>query len=192
MFGPPADSSPTTAKTPSMHILRFRDAVYARDGKTIVAAANFDLAPGEHTTRACGDAREAEALAMMAAALARATSGSVTIGEFDPRVQPVHCKRIAAFVPHDPLPLSQIDAARYIAYRAALWDIDPAAARARAQQMYERLEGIHEAFAYPIVGALLPFPRLLVLDRPQAAFVPKILTAAVDCAVLIAQTAGGT
>jgi len=172
-----------------MHILRFRDAAYVRNGETIVAGANLDLAPGEHMTRACGSAREAEALAMMASALARATSGSVTIGEFDPRVQPVHCKRIAAFVSHDPLPLSHIDAARYIAYRAALWDIEPAASRTRAQRLYERLEGMHEAFAYPIVGALLPLPQLLVLDRPQAEFVPQILDAAAGCAVLIAQTA---
>jgi len=172
-----------------MHILRFRDATYVRDGKAIVAPANFDLAPGERMRRACGNAREAEALAMMAAALARATSGSVTIGEFDPRVQPVHCKRIAAFVPHDPLPLSQIDADRYIAYRAALWDIDPVAARTRARKLHHALEGLHEAFAYPIVGALLPLPQLLVLDRPQPAFMAQILAAA-DCAVLIVETAG--
>jgi hypothetical protein len=172
-----------------MHILRFRDAAYVRGAQTIVAPSNLDLAPGEHMTRACSSAPEAEALAMMAAALARATSGSVTIGEFDPRVQPVHCKRIAAFVPHDPLPLSQIDAARYIAYRAALWEIDSAAARTRAMLLREQLEGMHEAFAYPILGALLPLPQLLVLDRPPPAFVPQILAAAADCAVLIAQTA---
>jgi ABC-2 type transport system ATP-binding protein len=170
-----------------MHILRLRNAAYVRGAQTIVAPANLDLSPGEHMTRACSSAHEAEALAMMAAALARATSGSVTIGEFDPRVQPVHCKRIAAFVPHDPLPLSQIDAARYIAYRAALWEIDPGVARARAQLLREQLDGMHEAFAYPILGALLPLPQLLVLDRPHPAFVPQILAAAAGCAVLIAQ-----
>ncbi len=128
---------------------------------------------------------------MMAAALARATAGSVTIGEYDPRVQPVHCKRIAAFVPHDPLPLSQIDAERYIAYRAALWDVDLDVARARAQHALERLDGLHEAFAYPIAVALVPAPQLLVLDRPQSIFVSQILDATGDCAVLIAQTGEG-
>jgi ABC-type taurine transport system ATPase subunit len=171
-----------------MHILRMRDAAYVRDGETIVASTSLDLAPGERVTRPCASAREAEALAMMAAALARATAGSVTIGEFDPRVQPAHCKRIAAFVPHDPLPLSHIDAERYIAYRAALWDVDLDVARARAQQLLERLGGLHEAFAYPIAGALVPAPQLLVLDRPQSIFVPQILDAAGDCAILIAQT----
>ncbi|MGB6987510.1 MAG: hypothetical protein WBD74_16180 [Candidatus Aquilonibacter sp.] len=171
-----------------MHILRMRDASYARNGATIVAPTSLDLAPREHMTHPCASAHEAEALAMMAAALARATAGSVTIGEYDPRVQPVHCKRIAAFVPHDPLPLTQIDAERYIAYRAALWDVDLAVARARAQELLARLGGLHEAFAYPIVGALVPAPKLLVLDRPQTTFVSQVLDAAEDCAVLIVQS----
>jgi ABC-type taurine transport system ATPase subunit len=168
-----------------MYILRMRDAAYVRNGETIVAPASLDLTPQARMTTTCASAREAEALAMMAAALARATAGSVTIGEYDPRVQPVHCKRIAAFVPHDPLPLTQIDAERYIAYRAALWDIDLDVARARAHQLLERLGGMHEAFAYPIVGALVPAPQLLVVDRPQAALVAQILDAAAECAVFI-------
>jgi hypothetical protein len=167
------------------YILRMRDAAYARDGEAIVAPTSLDLLPGERTRRSCSTVLEAKALAMMAAALARATSGSVTIGEFDPRVQPVHCKRIAAFVPHDPLPLTQIDAERYIAYRAALWDVDLDAARTRARELLARLDGLHEAFAYPIVGALVPQPQLVVLDRPQAQFVPQILAAAEDAAVLV-------
>ena len=170
-----------------MYILRMRDAAYVRSGETIVAPTTLDLAPTERMARPCASAREAEALAMMGAALARATAGSVTIGEYDPRVQPVHCKRIAAFVPHDPLPLTQIDAQRYIAYRAALWDIDLDVARARAGKLLARLGHLHEAFAYPIVGALVPTPQLLVLDRPQAAFIEQILYAAEDCAVLIVQ-----
>ncbi len=171
-----------------MYILRMRDAAYVRDGNTIVAPTSLDLSARERMTHPCASALEAEALAMMASALARATAGSVTIGEYDPRVQPVHCKRIAAFVPHDPLPLTQIDAERYIAYRAALWDVDIGVARARAQELLSRLGGLHEAFAYPVVGALVPAPELLVLDRPQPAFVAQILDAARDCAVLIVQT----
>lgn len=175
-----------------MHILRMREAAYVRNGEAIVTPTSLDLAPGERMTRQCSSVLEAEALAMMAAALARATAGSVTIGEYDPRVQPVHCKRIAAFVPHDPLPLTQIDAQRYIAYRAALWDVELAAARARARALLSSLDGMHEAFAYPVVGALVPAPRLLVLDRPQATFVPQILDAAGACAVLILQTGEST
>jgi ABC-type multidrug transport system ATPase subunit len=145
------------------------------------------LAPGERATHDCTNDREAQALAMMATALARATEGSVLIGEYDPRVQPVHCKRIAAFVPHDPLPLSRIDAERYIALRAALLDIELEPTRANAKRLLERLRGLHEAFAYPIVGALVASPQLLVLDRPLPASLPVILEAAGECAVLVTQ-----
>jgi ABC-type multidrug transport system ATPase subunit len=120
---------------------------------------------------------------MMAASLLHPSSGSVLIGEYDPRVQPVHCKRMTGFVPHDPLPLSHIDADRFIAYRAALWDIDRSRARAHARLLLERLEGVHEAFAYPIVAALLPSPQLLVLDRPQPQTLETIVAASGGCTI---------
>ncbi len=160
-----------------------RDASYTPRGEAVVAPVTFDVAPGEHVARICASAREAQALAMMGAALVKPTSGIVSIGEYDPRVQPVHCKRLAAFVPHDPLPFTEMNVESFIGYRAALWDIDPERARAHALVLLERLSGIHEAFAYPIVAALLGSPSLLVLDRPQPVFAKKILAAAGPCAV---------
>lgn len=160
-----------------------RDARYAPRGETVVAPATFDVAPGERVARVCADAGEAQALAMMAAALVKPTSGIVSIGEYDPRVQPVHCKRIAAFVPHDPLPFTEMSVEHFIDYRAALWDIDTERARAHAHLLLDRLSGLHEAFAYPIVAALLASPSLLVLDRPQPLFAKRILAAAGPCAV---------
>ncbi len=171
-----------------MHGLRRREVSSARHGERFVAPGTFDVAPGERVLRDCRDAREAEALAMMAAALAFPTGGSVQIGDYDPRVQPVHCKRIAAFVAHDPLPLSRVDADRYIAYRAALWDVEPERARAHARLLLERLAGLHEAFAYPVAAALLPAPKLLVLDRPLPHVVPIVAAAAGGCAILVTQS----
>jgi ABC-type multidrug transport system ATPase subunit len=104
------------------------------------------------------------------------------IGEYDPRVQPVHCKRLVGYVAHDPLPPGGTSVERYIDYRAALWDIDLRQSRAHADLLLERLGAMHAAFAYPIVAALVPFPQLLVLDRPQPAFAAQILGAA-PCAV---------
>jgi hypothetical protein len=159
------------------------DAAYTLRGETIVPPTTLEVAPGERVARICSSAREAEMLAMMASALARATSGIVLIGEYDPRVQPVHCKRLAAYVPHDPLPLAEMSVEHFIEYRAALWSIDIERARAHARLLLERLAGLHEAFAYPIVASLLAFPALLVLDRPQPAFARNILAAAGPAAV---------
>lgn len=160
-----------------------RGAAYAVRSRTILAPATLEVGSGERVARVCENAEQAQILAMMAAALARPTSGIVSIGEYDPRVQPAHCKRLAAFVPHDPLPLAEMSVEHFIEYRAALWNIDVERARAHAALLLERLSGLHEAFAYPIVASLLAFPSLLVLDRPQPAFAQKILAAAGPCAV---------
>ncbi len=165
-------------------ILRVRDAAYTSHGRAIVPPVRFDVHASERVARVCANANEARGLAMMCAALARTTSGTLLIGEYDPRVQPVHCKRLAGYVAHDPLPLSRDELLRFVDYRAALWDIDPARARAHVHLLLERLEGLHEAFAYPIAVALLPFPQLLVLDRPHPAFAAHVLAAAGSCALL--------
>ena len=169
-------------------VLSMRSASYVRGAHTVVPPVNLSLEGGGHEARLCGTEAEAQTLAMMACALARATSGTVLIGEYDPRVQPVHCKRIAAFVPHDPLPLRRWDFARYINYRAALWNIDALEARQHAASLMARLPGMHEAFAYPLVGALLGHPQLLVLDRPSVAFAQDILRIAEPCAIFSTHT----
>jgi ABC-type multidrug transport system ATPase subunit len=159
------------------------DASFTRRGETLVEPTTLRVAPGERVERTCAEGKTAEALAMMAAALLMPTAGTVLVGEYDPRVQPVHCKRIAAFVPHDPLPLSHIGPDRFIAYRAALWGIEIDRARTRARALLERLGGMHEAFAYPIVAAILPSPQVLVLDRPQRSDVDLIARVAEPAAV---------
>jgi ABC-type taurine transport system ATPase subunit len=142
-----------------------------------VGPIDLALSPGERVARVYEDARDASIVAMLAAGIVKANAGSVLIDEFDPRVQPVHCKRVVAFVPHDPLPLDVPGVEGYIRYRAALWGIDPTGAWARAKLLLERLEGVHEAFAYPLAGALIAAPKLLVLDRPQPAYAERILAA---------------
>jgi ABC-type Na+ transport system ATPase subunit NatA len=161
------------------------DAAYARTGHGIAAPLSLRLECGAFASVVRSNAREAEATAMMAAALLRPSAGSVLIGEYDTRVQPAHCKRIAALVPHDPLPLSRIDARRYMAYRAALWGLDVQQAERRFTDLLERLGGVHEAFAYPVAAALLPDPQLLVLDRPQPELIDRARDAAGTRAVLV-------
>jgi hypothetical protein len=164
-------------------ILRMRDASYSSRGMTIVPPTTLDVNAGERVTRRVSDAREAEIIAMMAAALVRPTRGNVLIGEYDPRVQAVHCKLLAGFVPHDPLPLREMGFQRYIEYRAALWDIDRERALALAELLASRLRSLHEAFAYPLVGALVANPQILVLDRPQPDAREAIYAAAGSCAI---------
>ncbi len=154
-----------------------REAVHRSHGEIAVPATSLDVYREERVALVSGNRREARTLAMLAAGLVRPSAGSVLIGEFDPRVQPVHCKRIAGFVPHEPLSVAPAAFLRYVKYRAALWEIEPERARAHAALLLERLSGLHEAFAYPIVAALIASPKLLVLDRPQLAHARQIVAA---------------
>ncbi|HEV7180210.1 MAG TPA: hypothetical protein VGN11_10065 [Candidatus Baltobacteraceae bacterium] len=172
----------------SAPILRLLGATFASGGDVVVPPIVLDVYPGSRYAHLCTSPRHAHALAMLAAGLARPSRGDVLIGEYDPRVQPVHCKHLAAFVPHDPLVLTNTSFGRYIDYRAALWDIDAGRARAHATLLLDQLGALHEAFAYLIVAALLPSPRLLILDRPQLAYAQAILAVAGQIAIFSTHT----
>lgn len=166
-----------------MRLLELREAALRARGRTVVPPTTLSV--GEATRRAypCADAAQACVLAMMACGLVRPTSGAVFIGAFDPRIQPVQVKRIVGYVPYDAHTPQFSSFTRYVEYRAALWGLPTDQTVVRAQAMLARLDGVHEAFAYPLVGALLAKPRLLVLDRPQAVYAAHIFALAGECAV---------
>lgn len=160
-----------------------RGAAFARAGRAYCAPVSLTLGESERLAYACEDALAAATVARMAAGLVKPTSGRVYIAAFDPSIQPVQAKRVAGYVPHEALPHDFPSFARYVEFRAALWGLPRAQSVVRARALLAKLEGIHEAFAYPLVGALLAAPRLLVLDRPQCAYAQQILEAAGDCAI---------
>lgn len=160
-----------------------REAAFEQRGTALVEPATMLLGEGEHLAYACTSEREAAVLAMMAAGLVKPTRGRIYIAAFDPRIQPVQVKRIAGYVPHDAVPHEFSSFTKYVEYRAALWGLPRAQSIVRARALLEKLEGVHEAFAYPLCGALLAQPRLLVLDRPQAAYAAQISAAAEGCGI---------
>jgi hypothetical protein len=165
-----------------MRLLHIRDARFVRGRSVLLDTFSVDVGAGQRLARTFTAPREAAIAALIAAGIVRASEGRVFIADYDPRIQPVQCKRIAGYVPHEAIPLELRSFEDYIEYRAALWGIDRLRAIAHAEILLEQLAGIHEAFAYPLVGALLPSPRLLVLDRPQAAYALRILNIA-RCAI---------
>lgn len=160
-----------------------REASYSRANRAPVAPLTLNLDENEHLAYACADDESASTIALLAAGLVRPTSGRVFIAAFDPCIQPVQAKRVVGYVPHEALPHDFPSFARYIEFRASLWGLPRAQSVVRARALLARLDGVHEAFAYPLVGALLSQPRLLVLDRPQAAYAAQILHVARECAI---------
>lgn len=160
-----------------------RAAKFRRGGEELVAAQDLELDEGGRLAHACNGSRAATIVAMMAAGLVRASSGAVYVGAFDPRIQPVHVKRLAGYVPHDALPNEFPSFEQYIEYRAALWQLPQSESVVRARHILSGLDGIHESFAYPLAGALIAQPQLLVLDRPQSVYGRQIVEAAKNCAI---------
>jgi hypothetical protein len=170
-----------------MPLLRMRNASFAAAGSP-VGPVTLDVCPGERAALTFASAHEAAIVALLASGIVKASGGSVLIDDYDPRVQSVHCKRVAALVPHEPFPMGEADFMRYIAYRAALWNVEPRRALAHAVLLREKLIGMHDAFAYPLIGALIVMPKLIVLDRPQPAYAPQILAVTQTSALLSTHT----
>lgn len=161
-----------------MPVLQMRDAAFAQAGRLLAGRISLEIDDGQRVARSFASGREAAIVALMASGGVKATSGSVFIDGFDPKIQPTQCKRLAGYVSHELLPLEFASFERYIEYRAALWNLDGDRALGHARHLLEHLEGVHESFAYPLVGALLADPMILVLDRPQAAYAPRMLAVA--------------
>lgn len=170
-----------------MPLLRMRDATFAR-ADVAAGPVTLDLCSGQRAALECVSGQEAAIVALLACGIVKTSSGCVLIDDYDPHVQSAHCKRVAALVPHEPFPLDDGEFVRYVAYRAALWNVEPARARERAELLRRRLAGVHEAFAYPLIGALIGEPKLLVFDRPQLVYARKILDVVEGCAMLSTHT----
>ncbi len=157
-----------------MPLLRMRNATFVR-GDCRVGPITLDLWPNDRMTLVVNSDTEAAIVARLACGIVKASAGSVLIGDYDPRLQSVHCKRIAAFVPHEPAALHEGEFLPYVRYRAALWNLTHSRAMDYAGQLRHRLGSMHAAFAFPIVGALIGTPRAVVFDRPQPAYAEEIL-----------------
>jgi ABC-type taurine transport system ATPase subunit len=158
--------------------LRMREALFFGEDAEPVGPVSFALGIGERLDLSFATQREAAVVAMLASAIVKPAEGCVLVDGFDSRIQPAACKRAVGYVPHDPVPLSRPRFRDLIAYRALLWGVDPQLAQSRAAELLVRLEGVHEAFAYPLAAALVTEPQFLILDRPQPAYAQRIADAA--------------
>lgn len=166
-----------------MTLLELREAACTTQSGRTAGPFSAGLAEGERLAVCAGSGENAQALAMLACGMLTATSGSVYVGAFDARIQPVQIKRLAAFVPHEALDPAFASFTRYIEYRADLWGVPRAQAVVRARAILGHLADMHEAFSHPIAGALCAGPKLLVLDRPLIAHASAIFAAAPECAI---------
>src|SRR5579864_333655 len=99
-----------------MPLLRMRDATFVR-GDCRVGPITLDLQRGDRAALVLDSPQKAGIAARLACGIVKTSSGTVLIADYDPHVQSVHCKRIAALVPHEPAAIRAGDFSRYVKYR---------------------------------------------------------------------------
>jgi hypothetical protein len=162
-------------------VLRAVGACFARDGEVLAGPFSATLAPGASEVFTARDLREARIVARMAAGIVKPTTGSVSIGDYDPRVQPVQAKRLVAFSLGDDTGVTRANFDRAVVLRAALWGVDATGARAHALRMRAALGDESDALALAV--ALHQALPLVVLEVPRATLLEAVRRLLPDAAI---------
>jgi hypothetical protein len=171
----------------SVIALRMSAACVERRGFRVTGPHELRLVPGDVRLIAAPDRYHAAVTARLCAGLIKATAGTVTIGDFDPVLQPAQVKRLVAFIPSDDDAQAGIPFARQVDLCAALWDVERTTARRLACE--HRRELAIDSPAALAFAALVNRPVLLiVLDRPRAELITYARHLAADGPAVVATT----
>ena len=114
----------------------------------------------------------------MLAGLIRPDSGHARIDGIDVHREPERAKQQLAYVPDEPAIYGKLTPVEFLEYVSALWGAEPAAAKARAEDLLgrlgladragDRIEGFSRGMKQKIAlaAAVVHSPRLLMLDEP--------------------------
>jgi hypothetical protein len=147
-------------------VLEMREATFRRAGSVLLAPVSLSLECSGCAELACESTLAAGIAARLGAGIMRCTQGQVFVADFDPKIQPVQVKRLVGFLPCD-RPRNPFCADDYFAYRAALWDLDTAAALKKGRTLLAMLDGLEQSEAALLAGIFLHDPQLVILERPR-------------------------
>jgi ABC-type Na+ transport system ATPase subunit NatA len=163
-------------------ILRAMEVTFSRDGVEIVAPFSLVLEAGQEARLDQPNARAAAIAARICAAIVRPTSGTVYVGEYETRLQPPQAKRLVGFVDAEGFAGDAHALRCEVAFRADVWNVDKAAAQARASEILAKLGDA--PYARALALALVADVALVVLDRPVGSFARKVRRLVPEAAIL--------
>jgi ABC-2 type transport system ATP-binding protein len=114
----------------------------------------------------------------MIAGLLRPDAGTISVAGNDALADPVKAKQIMAWISDEPMIYDKLTPREYLEFVAGLWDVAPALAEERAQDLlawldltphaHERCEGFSKGMRQKVAlaGALVHDPRVIILDEP--------------------------
>lgn len=121
----------------------------------------------------------------MITGLIRPTAGSIAIGGYDLATQTVEAKKITGFIPDRPYVYDKLTAFEYLRFVGGLYQMKRSLIASRIEELLTLFElkewsgSLIESFSHGMkqrlvfCGALLPNPRLLVIDEPMVGLDPK-------------------
>jgi ABC-2 type transport system ATP-binding protein len=158
--------------------LAISDLVKSYGGVRAVDHLSLTIEPGQiYALLGPNGAGKTTTLRIVAGLLAP-DSGAVSIAGIDSLADPTAAKRLAAWLPDEPMVYDALDAEEYLAFMAGLWQVDRKSAEQRAEQLLIQLDlydvrrqrmggfsrGMKQKAA--LAGALIHDPKLLILDEP--------------------------
>lgn len=114
----------------------------------------------------------------MIAGLLKPDLGDIFIAGISLRLDPIAAKRPLAYVPDDPVLYGKLRPLEHLEFVAALWDLPPAVAQPRAEELlqtlglWEKRDNYIESFSrgmkqkMALAAALIHAPTLMLLDEP--------------------------
>ena len=113
------------------------------------------------------------------------SAGSVRLGGYDLRAEPLRAKALCGFVPDRPHVYEKLTGAEFLDFAADLYHVDAAAKRARRERLLEVFDlcewrdELVESYSHGMkqrlvmAAALVHAPRILIVDEPTVGMDPR-------------------